>query len=132
MVTILEADGVIHLDTHIAARLANADRKLRRIGPLLETEDVRISPFVVLELQCLVELGRLSESTHDQLSFLRETFEVEIELSGMEQVGEAALALSWTRDPFDRLIVGHAAAVGAQLLTFDETILQFCPLATRG
>jgi PIN domain nuclease of toxin-antitoxin system len=123
---------VIHLDTHIAARLASADRRLRRLQALLETEDVRVSPFVVLELQCLVELGRLSEPTQDQLAFLRENFGVEVDHHAVDEVVEAALGLSWTRDPFDRLIVGHAICAGAHLLTLDEMIHQHFPNATRG
>jgi PIN domain nuclease of toxin-antitoxin system len=36
----------------------------------------------------------------------------------------AARGLTWTRDPFDRLIVGHAAIAQASLLTKDRTIRQ--------
>ncbi|HWO71448.1 MAG TPA: hypothetical protein VNP94_11950 [Actinomycetota bacterium] len=32
----------------------------------------------------------------------------------------AALSETWTRDPFDRLIVRHAAVEGSQLLTRHE------------
>lgn len=35
----------------------------------------------------------------------------------------AARGLQWTRDPFDRLIVGSALAQGAHLVTCDERIL---------
>ena len=37
-------------------------------------------------------------------------------------VAEAA-KLTWTRDPFDRLICATARAAGASLLTKDETLL---------
>lgn len=33
-----------------------------------------------------------------------------------------ALKESWTRDPFDRLIVANAKAAGAPLITKDERI----------
>ena len=42
------------------------------------------------------------------------------------EVMEQALALTWTRDPFDRLIVGNALADGAVLLTRDRVILERC------
>jgi PIN domain nuclease of toxin-antitoxin system len=35
----------------------------------------------------------------------------------------AALDLSWTRDPFDRLIAAHARLRGWRLATSDETLL---------
>jgi len=35
----------------------------------------------------------------------------------------AALDLSWTRDPFDRLIAAHARLRGWRLATADETLL---------
>ena len=39
-----------------------------------------------------------------------------------ESVASAAASLSWTRDPFDRLIVGHADADESPLLTKDATL----------
>jgi PIN domain nuclease of toxin-antitoxin system len=37
-------------------------------------------------------------------------------------LGQAAADLSWTRDPFDRLISAHAIVANAPLITADETI----------
>jgi PIN domain nuclease of toxin-antitoxin system len=42
---------------------------------------------------------------------------------------ERALAMSWTRDPFDRVISAHARADGVPLLTRDETIRAHCEWA---
>lgn len=44
----------------------------------------------------------------------------------------AASGLTWTRDPFDRLIVGHAQADEATLLTADRSIRQHCRFARWG
>ena len=41
-------------------------------------------------------------------------------------VGRAS-SISWTRDPFDRLIAAHASLEAAILLTADETILEALP-----
>jgi PIN domain nuclease of toxin-antitoxin system len=38
------------------------------------------------------------------------------------EVVRSAAKETWTRDPFDRLIVGQAAARGALLITKDKTI----------
>jgi PIN domain nuclease of toxin-antitoxin system len=48
----------------------------------------------------------------------------------LEQLTKAAVDLTWTRDPFDRLIAAHAIVAGARLLTADEQILEHLPLAT--
>jgi len=42
---------------------------------------------------------------------------------------QAATDLSWTRDPFDRLIAAHAIVADAPLATADETILEHLPQA---
>jgi len=42
----------------------------------------------------------------------------------------AAVDLTWTRDPFDRLIDAHAIAASVPLLTADRAILEHLPLAT--
>jgi PIN domain nuclease of toxin-antitoxin system len=47
-------------------------------------------------------------------------------------VGRHARSLFWTKDPFDRLIVAHALAADAILLTADGTIREHCPQASWG
>jgi PIN domain nuclease of toxin-antitoxin system len=42
------------------------------------------------------------------------------------------MGLTWTRDPFDRMIAAQAVVADAPLLTADETILDNLPLATWG
>ncbi|MBW8060344.1 MAG: type II toxin-antitoxin system VapC family toxin [Solirubrobacterales bacterium] len=39
------------------------------------------------------------------------------------------MGLSWTHDPFDRLIAAHAIVADAPLITADRTILAHLPLA---
>jgi PIN domain nuclease of toxin-antitoxin system len=41
----------------------------------------------------------------------------------------AALDLTWTRDPFDRLIAAHAVVADAPLVTAHRTILEHLPQA---
>jgi PIN domain nuclease of toxin-antitoxin system len=45
---------------------------------------------------------------------------------------QEATTLSWTRDPFDRLIAAHSIVANSPLITADETILENLPLATWG
>ena len=41
---------------------------------------------------------------------------------------QAAMDVSWTRDPFDRLIVAHARVRGWKLATGDEAIIRHLSL----
>jgi PIN domain nuclease of toxin-antitoxin system len=82
----------------------------RREGRRLAGEELRILPMVALEMQYLHEVDRISENSGVVLADL------------VSSVAAAAVGLGWTRDPFDRLIVAHAALNGATLLTKDRSI----------
>jgi PIN domain nuclease of toxin-antitoxin system len=47
----------------------------------------------------------------------------------LAELTRAAADLSWTRDPFDRLIAAHAIVANASLVTADDTIREHLPLA---
>ncbi len=115
---------VIHLDTHVVVWLYAGD--LRRFSPAarrrLDREDLRISPMVALEVQYLHEVGRISEKADVVLSDLGRKLGLAQAEGDFSAVAAAAIDLGWTRDPFDRLIVAHAALSGATLLTKDRTI----------
>lgn len=78
--------------------------------------------MVVLELQFLREIGRLTTSPDDFLRILRRDFDVQVCNYPWSDVTRAAVAETWTRDPFDRLIVAHARTVGGSLITRDRKI----------
>lgn len=88
----------------------------------IEGNALLISPVVRLELRFLLETGRIDVSPSKILGAL----ESEIGLSTCNlpfiRVVQQAELIHWTRDPFDRIIVGHAKAGGLALLTRDETI----------
>jgi PIN domain nuclease of toxin-antitoxin system len=115
---------VIHLDTHVVVWLYAGD--LRRFSPAarrrLDREDLRISPMVALEVQYLHEVGRILENAGVVLSDLARKLGLAQAEGDFSAVAAAALGLDWTRDPFDRLIVAHAALYGATLLTKDRSI----------
>jgi PIN domain nuclease of toxin-antitoxin system len=66
------------------------------------------------------------------LTALRRDVGAEVADVSSTRLAEAAVDLSWTRDPFDRLIAAHAVVAGAPLLTADRTILDNLDLATWG
>ena len=99
---------------------------------LIESEAPFVSPMVELELTYLFEIRRVTEPAAAPLTALRRTIGLDIADAPLADVAGAATELSWTRDPFDRLISAHAIVANAPLLTADETILQHLPLATWG
>ena len=115
---------MIHIDTHVVLWLYAGDlrRFPRTIRRRLEHDDLRISPMVALEVQYLHEVGRISENAGNVISDLSLKLGLAQAEGDFSSVAAAAVGLSWTRDPFDRLIVAHAAINGVSLLTKDRTI----------
>ena len=95
----------------------------------METDFIRVSPMVELELTYLYEVGRVTEPASAPLSSLRRTLGLQVDDAPFTEVAQAAAPLSWTRDPFDRLIAAHAIVANAPLVTADETIRENLPLA---
>jgi len=95
----------------------------------METELIGVSPIVELELTYLYEIGRVTEPASAPLSALRRTLGLQTDDASLAEVAQAAAGLSWTRDPFDRLIAAHAIVANAPLVTADETIRENLPLA---
>lgn len=71
----------------------------------------------------------MTEPASAPLSALRRTVGLQVADASLAELVEAATALSWTRDPFDRLIAAHALVANAPLVTADETIRRHLPLA---
>ena len=115
---------MIHLDTHTVVWLYAGELTRFPAGARrrIEREELRISPIVALELEYLHEIGRISEGASTVLQDLAGTLGLAEDEGDFGVVVAAARGLIWTRDPFDRLIVGHAAAFGTSLLTKDRTI----------
>ena len=78
--------------------------------------------MVALEMQYLHEVGRISEDAGVVLTDLSRKLGLAQAEGDFSSVAAAAVDLGWTRDPFDRLIVAHAALHGATLMTKDRLI----------
>jgi PIN domain nuclease of toxin-antitoxin system len=74
-------------------------------------------------LTYLFEVGRVAEPSAAPLAALHRTIGLEVADTDLSELVQAATSLSWTRDPFDRLIAAHAIVANAPLLTADRTIL---------
>lgn len=123
--------ALTHLDTHVVVWVAAGlhDRLSPAAVAALEHDDLAVSPLVRLELQYLVEAGRIALDPSATLAELARSLGLQEPADGFGAVVDVALGLTWTRDPFDRLIAAHALATGARLLTKDQTLLTEVPTA---
>lgn len=94
------------------------------------SEVISVSAVSLFEIETKRRLGKLV-APHDVVgAALEEEFNL-LPLSAT--AGAAAGALDWAhRDPFDRLLVAQARELTTPLLTADQRILDFEPLATAG
>jgi PIN domain nuclease of toxin-antitoxin system len=117
-------DALIYQDTYAVAWLyARGEDAIRYPAvSLVQTGDLRISPVVRRELQCLYEIGRVTEPVVKVVDVLHGAFGLTLSDIAFESVVRAAETLSWTRDPFDRLIVAQAAINQSPLIIKDKTI----------
>jgi len=119
-------EAVIYSDTHVLLWLLAARHLLSETarGVLGATQTVLISPMVELELTYLHEIGRVREDASTVLNRLRSGLDLRVCERPFGDVVVAAKALTWTRDPFDRLITAQAQIGDAVLVTSDATIRQ--------
>ena len=123
-------ETLIHLDTHVVVWLYAGDRaRLRPVWKTLNKSDLAISPIVLLELQYLYEIGRVTEPAENVFLDLVERVGLRPSDAPFSSVVKQSLAQNWTRDPFDRLIVANAIVDNHPLLTLDEHIRAHFPMA---
>ncbi|MGH8192747.1 MAG: type II toxin-antitoxin system VapC family toxin [Rhodanobacteraceae bacterium] len=117
------------LDTHIVValydgRTAGLSGKTLRA---LDRQPVSISPAVLLELELLHEIGRVRIGGAAIVGHMETQLAVRLAGERFRDVAAEALALGFTRDPFDRLIVAHAALLKADLVTHDSLLARHYP-----
>lgn len=116
--------GLIRLDTHVVVWLytGEIERLSAAAVEAIEGHVPCISPMVQLELTHLHEIGRLTVSGAEIVGDLQERIGLRLSDASMSAVVHAAASLSWTRDPFDRMIVADAVVAATDLVTKDELI----------
>lgn len=115
------ARTVILLDTNALIWLLQRHRRAR----VLEKHPrLQMSPASLLELQLLVESGRLVLPRDRTVHAVVQDPRWRLDEPPPGPWFEIACELSWTRDPFDRLLVAHARVRGWKLATADSMLRQ--------
>ena len=123
---------IAYLDTQLVVWLCEdrLGKITRNALDAINDHELLISPAVLIELNFLFQLGYLVRAPRDLANQLR--MQIGLEVCGRPFAGlaETALFETWTRDPFDLMIVAHAKANNyASLVTSDEKIRMHYPKA---
>lgn len=115
---------MIYLDTHVVVWLyAGLVEKISwPARELLNSDEITTSPIVRLELQYLHEIDRVTEQADTIIADLTSRIGLQVWAGDFSTVISRALNLSWTRDPFDRLIAANASLTDDILISKDQKL----------
>ena len=90
---------------------------------MMQSAELLISPMVLIELQYLFEIERLLISPNDIAAKLQNEIGALVHSGDFLEIAKVYCLETWTRDPFDRLIISHAKMHGmSYLISSDEKI----------
>jgi PIN domain nuclease of toxin-antitoxin system len=112
---------VILLDTNALIWLFQQHKRAR---PLAHIARRYISPASILELQFLVEVGKLRFEDSGALADIAADDRWTLDEPPSVRWFAAAAEVGWTRDPFDRLIAAHARLRHWKLATGDTALVE--------
>jgi PIN domain nuclease of toxin-antitoxin system len=115
--------AISYLDTNVVIFLhsGNVTRLTQRAMDQIESSDLLVSGMVMLELEMLCEKNALRYSASQILADLNQQIGVSVCQLPMSAIMTSALAIKWTREPGDRIIVANAVANNeAPLITSDR------------
>ena len=117
--------SIAYLDTHAAVLLYDGlIEKLTSDGKrVVAASELLFPPIAFLELEYMFRLKRIGVNAQAVLQVLMRDFGVSLCQYSFAKVAYEALELTWTQDPFDRLIVAQAIANhNSPLITRDRLI----------
>lgn len=123
--------SLIYLDTHVVVWLyaGQVHRFSKSCWTWIDQSQLLVSPMVLLEIDYLKEIGRINIGADTLLGALAIDLGLQVCQRGFSEVVAIARRQSWTREPFDRLIVAQAELAQAPLVTKDKTIRHHYPRA---
>jgi PIN domain nuclease of toxin-antitoxin system len=90
-----------------------------------------VSPVSFLEVQFLAEVGKLEVRCVEFVATIGRDPRFVVDEVPLVSLMEKALPLSWTRDPFDRLLAAHSEARRTPLCTLDRRMREMHGLIAR-
>jgi PIN domain nuclease of toxin-antitoxin system len=117
----------VYIDTHIVVWLCEgtAEKLTPAASHAIESSEIEISPMVLVELEYLFEIKRIVKPPMALFDQLQTLIGLRISDHPFPAVAQSAVFETWTRDPFDRMIVAQARSDGySGLVTADEKIQQ--------
>lgn len=121
----------ILLDTHFLIWLLMGSRRLEAFPWIGRYRPWGVSPVSFLELQFLHEIGKLEVRMNALVEAVGSDTRFLVDDPPLLALVTNALASSWTRDPFDRLITAHSTARRVALCTTDRWVQENHPLVVR-
>jgi PIN domain nuclease of toxin-antitoxin system len=112
------------LDTHFVIWIVSKSSRLRNFPWLSGYQPWGVSPVSLLEIQLLAEVGRRQI---DNPRFSREIMSdprFEFDDVPLVTLVQRSLELSWSRDPFDRMIAAHSLCRRLPLCSVDDAMLK--------
>lgn len=113
------------IDTHILLWILSKSDRIKNIRWIDNFPYLTVSPVSLLEMKFLVECGKIDLEFEEIVTRLKKDPSFDIDDIGLDEICAAAFSLSWTRDPFDRLLVAHSQARNIPLGTCDRLIKQY-------
>lgn len=108
------------LDTHFLLWITIDAPRLAEFPWLERYSPWGVSPVSFLEIQYLAEIGKLEVKIDEFVDAVGNDRRFVIDDVPLVNLIRQALPLSWTRDPFDRLLAAHSLARRTPLCTADQ------------
>lgn len=125
---------MIYLDTHVVVWLyaGLTERFSDAVQTMMNEHQLFISPIVRLELQYLYEIKRVAVEAKAILSDLEQQLGLAVCPKPFDTIMIHATQITWTRDPFDRILVAQASINDNVLVSKDHLILTHYPYTRWG
>ncbi|MHC4469615.1 MAG: type II toxin-antitoxin system VapC family toxin [Planctomycetota bacterium] len=110
------------LDTHFLLWLLLGSDRVREFPWLDRYRPWRVSPVSFLEIAFLGEAGRIEVRTPELMEAVSRDPRFHVDEPPLVSLVRHAVAHTWTRDPFDRLLVAHSVARRIPFCSVDRVV----------
>ena len=114
----------VYLDTHVVIWLfyGFTEKISVKAKKLINSSELLISPIILLEIEYLFEIKKISHKPDSIFQTLHREIGLEMCQVNFATVINHAGDISFTKDPFDRMIIAHAKSNDRRLITRDKQI----------